>query len=70
MFLTDVSFRLTIASLMDNPSSDIPNAMWRYDPQARTFLPVIFRAELGRPNGARMNKDGMETYVDDYCTTF
>lgn len=38
--------------------SQLPDAVWRFDPQERSLIPVISRADLLIPNGIRVNANG------------
>ncbi|OCK82016.1 hypothetical protein K432DRAFT_441903, partial [Lepidopterella palustris CBS 459.81] len=60
MFFTDPSF----ADYTKVPAA-IPNAVWRFDPDAQSLVPVIDRTDISTPNGVRANKEGTKLYVTD-----
>ncbi|KAK5122308.1 hypothetical protein LTR85_004219 [Meristemomyces frigidus] len=41
----------------------LPDAVWRFDPQQKTLLPVIDQSDISVPNGIRVNKEGTKLYV-------
>jgi len=43
----------------------LPDAVWRYDPQEKTILPVIDRTDVLVPNGIRVNADSTKLFVTD-----
>lgn len=49
--------------------SQLPDAVWRFDPQKRTLVPVISRADLLIPNGVRVNESQTKLYVTDSSVT-
>lgn len=46
-------------------SSQVPDAVWRWDPVEGTILPVIDRTDVLVPNGIRVNKNSTLLYVTD-----
>ena len=62
LFVTDVDYGFDLAV---DPEPQLPNAVWRFDPQERTYLPVISRAEITEPNGIAVNANGTVLYVTD-----
>lgn len=62
MFFTDDP----LASIYNNGNlPQLPDAVWRFDPQQRTLLPVIDRTDVLVPNGIRVNKNSTKLYVTD-----
>ncbi|KAK4547660.1 hypothetical protein LTR36_000617 [Oleoguttula mirabilis] len=60
MFFTDDP----LSSLYnDGLQPQLPDAVWRFDPQQKTLLPVIDRSDISVPNGIRVNKEGTKLYV-------
>jgi len=49
--------------------SQLPDVVWRFDPQERSLVPVISRADLLIPNGIRVNANGTKLYVTDSSAT-
>jgi gluconolactonase len=43
----------------------VPDAVWRFDPQAKTLLPVIDRTDVLVPNGIRVNANSTLLFVTD-----
>lgn len=43
-----------------------PQGVWRFDPQKKTLLPVIIRAELPMANGVRASKDQKTLWDTDF----
>jgi gluconolactonase len=43
----------------------IPDAVWRFDPQEKTLLPVIDRTDVLVPNGIRVNADSTKLFITD-----
>jgi gluconolactonase len=43
----------------------LPDAVWRYDPQEQSIVPVISRADILVPNGITVNADMSKLYVTD-----
>lgn len=43
----------------------LPNAVWRYDPEDESIVPVISRADILVPNGVAVNADSSKLYVTD-----
>jgi sugar lactone lactonase YvrE len=46
-------------------SSQVPDAVWRWDPVEGTMLPVIHRTDVLVPDGIRVNKNSTLLYVTD-----
>lgn len=62
MFFTDDP----LASIYnDGNFPQLPDAVWRFDPQQKTLLPVIDRTDVLVPNGIRVNKNSTKLYVTD-----
>lgn len=49
------------------PNATLPNAIWRWDPQLCTLLPVIARSQVQLPNGIRTNAASTKLYVTDFA---
>ena len=47
----------------------LPDAVWRFDPQERSLIPVISRADMLIPNGIRVNANQTKLYVTDSSAT-
>ncbi|CAM6119590.1 unnamed protein product [Calypogeia fissa] len=62
MFFTDdpLSYEYTGGEL-----PVLPNAVWRYDPQDQSIVPVISRADIIIPNGIAVNAEMTKLYVTD-----
>lgn len=43
----------------------LPNAVWRYDPQEQSIVPIVSRADIIIPNGIAVNADMTKLYVTD-----
>ncbi|KAK3648581.1 hypothetical protein LTR56_007407 [Elasticomyces elasticus] len=43
----------------------LPDAVWRFDFNAQSLLPVIDRADISVANGIRANREGTKLYVTD-----
>ncbi|CAM6088849.1 unnamed protein product [Calypogeia fissa] len=43
----------------------LPNAVWRYDPDEQSIVPVISRADILVPNGVAVNADSSKLFVTD-----
>ena len=41
----------------------LPDAVWRFDPQQKTVLPVIDRSDLAVPNGIRVNANQTKLFI-------
>jgi gluconolactonase len=50
-------------------ASQLPDAVWRFDPQERSLIPVISRADILIPNGIRVNANQTKLYVTDSSAT-
>ena len=68
MFFTDDPIAERYAPGSGIPSQ-LPDAVWRFDPQEHSLVPVISRADLLIPNGIRVNADGTKLYVTDSSAT-
>jgi gluconolactonase len=68
MFFTDDPIAERYAPGSGIPSQ-LPDAVWRFDPQERSLIPVISRADLLIPNGIRVNANGTKLYVTDSSAT-
>lgn len=68
MFFTDdpISLRYYPGSLIP---AQLPDAVWRFDPQTHSLLPVISRADILIPNGIRTNAAGTKLYITDSSAT-
>jgi gluconolactonase len=44
--------------------SQLPDAVWRFDPQERTLVPVISQADLLIPKGIRANASQTKAICD------
>jgi len=62
MYFTDVSYRFEATG----NSSQLPNAVYRYDPQEHTVLPVVSRLDVSSPNGVRVSPDNKKMYIGDF----
>ncbi|KAK6216858.1 hypothetical protein QIS74_06972 [Colletotrichum tabaci] len=51
-------------SLVTNDT--VPQGLWRWDPQAKTLLPVISRTEYPLANGVRPSKDQKTLWITDF----
>jgi gluconolactonase len=49
--------------------SQLPDAVWRFDPQEHSLIPVISRADILIPNGIRVNANQTKLYVTDTTPT-
>lgn len=47
----------------------LPDAVWRFDPQEGSLVPVISRADILIPNGIRVNAEQTKLYVTDTSAT-
>jgi len=43
----------------------LPDAVWRFDPQEKSLIPVIDRTDILVPNGIRVNANQSKLYVTD-----
>jgi gluconolactonase len=68
MFFTDDPIAERYAPGSGIPSQ-LPDAVWRFDPQERTLVPVISRADMLIPNGIRVNANQTKLYVTDSSAT-
>lgn len=68
MYFTDdpISVRYSPGT---NISSQLPDAVWRFDPQEKSLVPVISRADILIPNGIRVNANMTTMYVTDSSAT-
>lgn len=68
MFFTDdpISERYAPGSGI---APQLPDAVWRFDPQERSLVPVISRADILVPNGIRVNANQTKLYVTDSSAT-
>lgn len=62
MFFTDDPLSYTYAG---GQAPVLPDAVWRYDPQEKSVVPVISRAGVLVPNGIAVNADMTKLYVTD-----
>jgi gluconolactonase len=62
MFFTDDPLSV-IYNGGDSPQ--VPDAVWRFDPQGKTLLPVIDRTDVLVPNGIRVNANSTLLFVTD-----
>jgi gluconolactonase len=62
MFFTDTNFPYLLNYTGPN---DLPNAVWRYDDETKSLIPVIGRADIPDPNGVAVNKESTRLYVTD-----
>ncbi|KAH9236299.1 hypothetical protein K456DRAFT_1832512 [Colletotrichum gloeosporioides 23] len=66
---TNKSFMyITILPSADSVVSNdtVPQGLWRFDPQAKTLLPAISRADYPVANGVRVSKDQKKLWVTDF----
>jgi gluconolactonase len=68
MFFTDDPIAERYAPGSGIPSQ-LPDDVWRFDPQERSLIPMISRAGLLIPNGIRVNANGTKLYVTDTSAT-
>lgn len=68
MFFTDDPIAPKYAPGSGFPSQ-LPDAVWRFDPQERSLVPVISRADILIPNGIRVNANQTKLYVTDSSAT-
>lgn len=68
MFFTDDPIAERYAPDSGIPSQ-LPDAVWRFDPQERSLVPVISRADILIPNGIRVNANQTKLYVTDSSAT-
>jgi gluconolactonase len=55
-----------LSSIYDGgPDPVLPDAVWRYDPQEQSIVPVISRADILVPNGVTVNAEQTKLYVTD-----
>ncbi|MCJ1403807.1 hypothetical protein MMC11_007030 [Xylographa trunciseda] len=47
----------------------LPDAVWRYDPQTQSIVPVISRADVLVPNGITVSADQRKLFVTDTTAT-
>ncbi|OCL06107.1 calcium-dependent phosphotriesterase [Glonium stellatum] len=45
--------------------AQLPDAVWRYDPQDQSLVPVINRGDILVPNGIRVSRDQTKLYITD-----
>ncbi|KAM6477382.1 hypothetical protein HDV62DRAFT_372886 [Trichoderma sp. SZMC 28011] len=69
MFFTDYGTPAVFPGVANKGKLQIANAVWRFDPQDATLMPVILRSEVAAPNGVRVNADGTKLFVGDYSLT-
>ncbi|KAL8800982.1 MAG: hypothetical protein Q9182_004774 [Xanthomendoza sp. 2 TL-2023] len=62
LFFTDPDYTKTISTF---PPASLPNAVWRFDPQAQSLQAVISRDDIRTPNGIKTSADGKKLYVTD-----
>jgi len=62
MFFTDDPLSQVYAG---GQSDVLPDAVWRYDPQEQSIVPVISRADMLVPNGITVNAEQSKLYVTD-----
>ncbi|KAF2102043.1 hypothetical protein NA57DRAFT_8678, partial [Rhizodiscina lignyota] len=67
MFWTDLDY--AALGYPDRPTPDIPDAVWRWDPQAGVLLPIIGRADILNCNGIRINKEMTKLYIGETSNT-
>ena len=67
MFFTDLNF--AYLGYNNLPPLQVPDGVWRWDPQNELLLPVITRNEIN-PNGVRVSPDMRTLYVTDSSATF
>lgn len=68
MFFTDDPISIRYSPGSDIPSQ-LPDAVWRFDPQSRSLVPVISRADILIPNGIRINANQTKLYITDSSAT-
>ena len=68
MFFTDDPVSVRYQPTSGIPSQ-LPDAVWRYDPQEQSLVPVISRADILVPNGIRVNANQTILYVTDTSAT-
>ena len=68
MFFTDDPVSVRYAPTSGIPAQ-LPDAVWRFDPQEQSLVPVISRADLLIPNGIRVNANQTILYVADTSAT-
>ena len=66
MFFTDDPLSQLYAG---GEAAVLPDAVWRYDPQEQSIVPVISRADILVPNGITVNADMSKLYVTDTTAT-
>jgi gluconolactonase len=68
LFFTDdpISIRYSPDSKIP---SQLPDAVWRFDPQTHSLIPVIPRADILIPNGIRTNAASTKLYITDSSAT-
>jgi hypothetical protein len=49
--------------------SQLPDAVWWFDPQERTLIPVISRGDVQIPNIIRVEANQTKVYLTDSSTT-
>jgi gluconolactonase len=68
MFFTDDPISVRYSPGSKYPAQ-LPDAVWRFDPQERSLVPVISRADILIPNGIRVNANMTTLYVTDTSAT-
>lgn len=54
---------------VDYPQMQLPDGVWRWDPQEEVLLLVISRGDIDTPNGVRVSPDQRTLYVTDSAMT-
>lgn len=67
--LVDANLFLSASEYAGFPAAELPNAVWRWDPQEKVLLPVISRVDIAAPNGVRVSPDQRTLYVTDSYST-
>lgn len=62
MFFTDNNFPYLLNYTGPN---ELPNAVWRFDNETESLMPVIGRADIPDPNGVAVNRESTKLYVTD-----
>ncbi|BCS25301.1 uncharacterized protein APUU_50012A [Aspergillus puulaauensis] len=62
MYFTDTNFPYLLNYTGPN---DLPNAVWRFDNETESLMPVIGRADIPDPNGVAVNRESTKLYVTD-----
>jgi gluconolactonase len=68
LFFTDDPISIRYAPGSPLPAQ-LPDAVWRFDPETHALVPVISRADILIPNGIRTNAASTKLYITDSSAT-